>query len=151
MKQHAFLLVNGDFEAALAPLLARPTGEFVEVLDNDGNPIEVEVLVGGYAQVGLVDTWNALLTASTDAGYTALFTGAAESVIELVRLTDVDFGPTWPEMATAPASARLSAVNTWLSAHAFPSVNPSTNYDFVNAVFGLFQADFDAYSSVYVN
>ena len=150
MKQYAFLLVNGDTDTVLAPLQDRPTGSFVEVLDNDGETISVEIMTGGWSQIGSIGEWNAVLSVSTDAGYTALLPSFFDDVIELARMTNIDDNK-WPELNDEPNVDAVSATNAWLIEQGFDVVDPSTNLEFANSVLGLFLEGFSALDSVSIN
>lgn len=148
MKQYSFLLVNGDTDTVLAPLQDRPTGTFVDVLDNAGETVSVEVMTGGWSQIETIGDWSAVLSVSTDAGYDALL--PSDDVIELVRMTSIDDNK-WPELNDEPSVNAVSAINAWLIGQGFDVVDPSTNLEFVNSVLGLFLEGFSALDSVSIN
>lgn len=140
--QHSFALVRADAAPALTAIANQPTGEFVTVVDNDGNEIQVERLHGGYTYVGQRGMWIMVLASGTDTGFEAMRQLAGGGVIELARLTEG-----WPELDGA---ADATAVNAWLSAQSLPGIQPTTVREMVEQVGGLFLDGFTA-SSVFVS
>ena len=139
--QHSFALVRADVAPALTSIANQPTGEFVTVMDNDGNEIQSERLHGGYAYVGQRGYWIMVLASGTDTGFEAMRQQAGAGVIELARLTEG-----WPELDEA---ADASEINAWLSAQGLPEIQPGTVREMVEQVGGLFFDGFTV-SSVFV-
>lgn len=145
MDQHTFTLVRADAAPSLTAIMTQPTGRFLAVTDNDGDPMQVEELHGGYVNVGQIGYWVAVMASGTDAGFAEMVTLGGDGIVELIRLN-----ADWPEIDEAPNEDALDAVNAWLVANAYSTISPATNKEMVEAVFTHFQPGF-ILGSVYVN
>lgn len=145
MDQHTFTIVRADAAPSLTAIMNQPTGRFVIVTDNDGDPVLVEELHGGYVNVGQIGYWVAVMASGTDIGFAEMVTLGGAGIVELVRLnTD------WPEIDEAPSEETLTAVNAWLVANAYSTISPTTNREMVETVFAHFHPGF-VIGAVYVN
>lgn len=139
--QHSFSLVRADKAPLLTAIANQPTGEFVTVLDNNGNEIQVERIHGGYAYIGSLGMWIMVLASGTDSGFEQMRTLAGDGVIELARLTEG-----WPELDEA---ADATEANAWLGMQGLPEIQPATKRELVDRIGGFFLNGFGV-GSVYV-
>lgn len=142
IRQHSFALIRADKAASLTAIANQPTGEFVTVMGNDGTEQQVEELHGGYAYIGRLANWIAVLASGTDAGFATMQALAGDGVVEMVRLSEG-----WPELDEA---ADATTVNVWLTTQGLATISPATVREMVEQVCGLFLDGFTT-SSVYVD
>jgi hypothetical protein len=158
-KQHAWALLTPQAQALLEQSMAQPSGDYVTVMDNDGNETQVAELHGGFALIGNLPGWNAVAGCGMDFAFTAMIqqmqavgTQMGQPVGVLLAVVDDVEGteqPDYSQLDRAITEQELTPINAWLVAHGYDVAQSGTARQVVEYVCGLFMDGFTV-ESVYV-
>lgn len=158
-KQHAWALLTPQAQALLEQSMAQPTGDYVTVMDNDGNETQVAELHGGFALIGNLPGWNAVAGCGMDFVFSSMIqqlqavgTQMGQPVGVLLAVVDDIEGteqPDYSQLDRAITEQELTPIDAWLVAHGYDVAPSGTVRRVVEYVCGLFLPGFDVYQ-VYV-
>lgn len=132
----AFVLVHSNSLDAVTSALRVPTGNMVTTQERNHDPatntwgppydVQVPEFTGGYATIGRLGQWNALLVQSTTANLQAI--NAAVLATDLILLCLVTEAGTvrWSELDNPIGTVLRTRLNTWLTANGKPTIPAGT-------------------------
>lgn len=151
-KQHAWALLTPDAKALLEQSMVQPTGETVTVTGNDGQPVQVPEMHGGFALIESMHGWEMVIGCGMDWVFQSMIqqlqqagVQAGQPVGVLLAIVDDIEGTEQPDYSqldtTMPVEAKVS-VDTWLSAFGY-DIAPSGSYrDVIEHVGSVFRDGF---------
>ena len=151
-KQHAWALLTHEAKFLLEQSMIQPSGETVTVDGDDGQPIQVPELHGGFALIESKHGWEMVIGCGMDWVFQAMIQQLQQAGVQagnpvgvLLAIVDDIEGTEQPDYsqldATMPAEAK-AAVNAWLSAFGYESAPSGSYRDVILHVGELFRSGF---------
>lgn len=149
IKQHSYTVLHENAYNMLSSSISRPTGEYVDVKDNNGNTISVEIYYGGFVYAGEREIsgqkWIALLGCGTkdafDEARTSLL-NITQQTGHLLGLEIITSNSDEDILNNFPSEEEIVKYNTWLNSFGFNSVAPKTYHEIIEEIFSYFAPDF---------
>lgn len=152
-KQHAWALLTPQAQSLLEQSMAQPTGDYVTVMDNNGNETQVAELHGGFVTIGSLNGWNAVFGCGMDWVFQAMIQQLQQAGIQagqpvgvLLAIVDDFPGTEQPDYsqldAPMPAEAKAS-VDAWLVAHGAATAPSGSYRDVIEHVSVVFRDGFE--------
>ena len=152
-KQHAWALLTPDAKSLLEQSMVQESGETVTVDGNDGQPVQVPEMHGGFALIESKHGWEMVIGCGMDWVFQAMIqqlqqagVQAGQPVGVLLAIVDDIDGTEQPDYsqldAPMPAEAK-AAVDAWLVAHGQVAAPSGSYRDVIEHVGGVFRSGFD--------
>jgi hypothetical protein len=151
-KQHAWALLTSQAQALLEPNMAQPSGEYVTVMGNDGNPMQVLELHGGFALISEIGSWRMVIGCGMKSAFDAMVAqlqvvgnqlGHPVGVL-LAIVDDVDGtgNPDYTMLDIAIPSEAKQSVDAWLATIGITSAPNGAYRNVIEYVGDLFRGGF---------
>jgi len=152
-KQHAWALLTPDAKSLLEQSMIQESGETVTVTGNDGQPVQIPEMHGGFALIESTHGWEMVIGCGMDWVFQSMIQQLQQAGIQagqpvgvLLAIVDDLPGTEQPDYSqldsTMPVDAKAS-VDAWLVAHG-EAIAPSGSYrKVIEHVGGVFRDGFE--------
>ena len=151
-KQHAWALLTPGTKALLEQSMVQPSGDTVTVTGNDGQPVQVPEMHGGFALIGILDGWDFVVGCGMDFIFAAMVTQlqsvgqqVGHPVGVLFAIVDDVPGTETPDYAQLdvemPTDAKAN-IDAWLTGHGYGAATGITYREAIEYVGSLCADDY---------
>lgn len=150
MKQYSYVILAEQAYNQAVNLIVSPSGEFIEVQDNDGNTVSKEIYYGGFVYIGELVVNNIRWIALLGAGLKEKFDLIRSSLQQITDLTGnivgleistINSDDTF-DMQENPSEEKMAQINTWLSLLGKEQITNDKMTIVIEQIFGLFRDGF---------